>query len=157
MHFHTWSCQFHARHACMIIHATCFFSRSFLWSKKCPTRSVTLFSQTTNLTLIGPLFTETITTTPAKSGQCKQCKGSPFHFLLFKRNLQNRTKLKVPPFTFFCTMRHFPKEKTRSFFKIFFCSQLGKKCLPIFIEHERHPLGVSKLFWAFHKYVLGMF
>ena len=61
------------------------------------------FLQTTILTLIGPLFLETILKPPeAKSDQGKQSKSSPFHFfLLFQGNLQNRTGLKEPPFRFF--------------------------------------------------------
>ena len=45
-----------------------------------------LFLQMTDLTLIGPLFTETTKTTQtqAMSGQGKlSAKGPPFHFLLF--------------------------------------------------------------------------
>ena len=46
-----------------------------------------LFLQMTDLTLIGPLFTETTKTTQtqAMSGQGKlSAKGPPLHFLLFK-------------------------------------------------------------------------
>ena len=40
------------------------------------------FLQTTELTLIGPIFTETTKTTEAKSGQRKlSAKGPPFNFL----------------------------------------------------------------------------
>ena len=47
-----------------------------------PSRFV--FLQTTDLTLIGPLFGETPETTKAKSGQGKlSAKGPPFRFLLF--------------------------------------------------------------------------
>ena len=42
------------------------------------------FLQTTDLTLIGPLFTETTKTTQAKSGQGKlSAKGPPFIFYFF--------------------------------------------------------------------------
>ena len=60
-------------------------------------RSRLVFLQTTDLTLKGPLFTETTKTTKAKSGLQKLSpKGYPFHFLLFQGNLQNRTSLKGP-------------------------------------------------------------
>ena len=52
-------------------------------------------------------------TTQAKSGQCKlSAKGRPFLFLLFKRNLQNRTRLKGPPFDFY--------RRCATFFRKFF-------------------------------------
>ena len=47
----------------------------------------------------------------------------------------------------FGTMRKFQK-KTR-LFQFFCCFQLRKKWFPSLIEHERHSLGVSKLFSAF--------
>ena len=42
-------------------------------------------------------------------------------------------------------MRHFSEEKNPNFFKIGFFP-VGGKWFPSLIEHERHPLGVSKLF-----------
>ena len=58
---------------------------------------VLFFLQTTDLTLIVPFFKETTNTTKAKSDQRKlSAKGAPFQFLLFQRNLQNRTRLKGP-------------------------------------------------------------
>ena len=52
---------------------------------------------------------------------------------------------KGPTFTFFGTMRHFPKERFFSK-KCFFLFQLGKIWFSSLIELERHTLGVSKLF-----------
>ena len=44
----------------------------------------------------------------AKCGQRKLVqKGPPFHILLFYRSLQNRTRLKGPPFNFFGIVRLF--------------------------------------------------
>ena len=115
-------------------------------------------------------FTIETTKTTSIRGQVRSAeisaKGSPFHFLFFYRNLQNRTRLKgsiffrhcatffenflmsqksplssflifcnriyvnkaqrVPPFTFFGTMRHFLKEKKSKissfFLKKVFCA-----------------------------------
>ena len=54
------------------------------------------FFQTKDLTLDGPLFTESTETAEAKSGQGKlSVMGLPFHISLFKRNLQNRTFSKI--------------------------------------------------------------
>ena len=57
-------------------------SRRIFLKEKCPTLTVTLFIlQTTELTLIGPLFIETTETTEAKAGQLQlSAKGPPFHF-----------------------------------------------------------------------------
>ena len=44
----------------------------------------------------------------------------------------------------FGTMRHFPKKNPNGF--SFFCFQLEEKWFPSLIEHEGHPLDVSKLF-----------
>ena len=49
--------------------------------------------------------------------------GLPFHFLLFKRNIQNRTGLKGPPFNFFETVWFFsnilsPKGPTVDLFEV---------------------------------------
>ena len=53
----------------------------------------------------------------AKSAQGKlYSKGSPFHFLLFQGNIQNRTCPKGPPFGFFSELCDF-------FSKIFYCPQ----------------------------------
>ena len=60
-----------------------FFSpRFFSFKEKCPTLTVTFsFLQTTDLTLIGPLFREPPETIKAKSGQCKlSAKGPSFGF-----------------------------------------------------------------------------
>ena len=47
---------------------------------------------------------------PSKGPKQTECKGSPFQFLLFQGNLQNRTGLKSPPFDFFFgTVRLFSK------------------------------------------------
>ena len=63
---------------------------------------VLFFLQTTNLTLIGPLFRNIPKRPKAKSGQGKlSAKGPHLLFLLFQRNLQNRMRLKGPPFEFF--------------------------------------------------------
>ena len=49
---------------------------------KMPDSYSDLFLQTTDITLIGPLFTETTKSTKAKSGQCKlSAKDPPFIFL----------------------------------------------------------------------------
>ena len=96
---------------------------AFSFQRKIPDCSSDLFFlQITDLTLKGPLFTETTKTTKAKSGQQKLSpKGPLFHFLLFRGNVQNRTSLKGPPFDFFfSTVRHFPKEKNFKNFKFFF-------------------------------------
>ena len=54
----------------------------------------------------------------AKSGQVKlSAKGLPFHFLLYQGNLQNRMRLKGPPFDFFGSVR--------LFLKIFKCPPLS--------------------------------
>ena len=66
------------------------------------------FLQTTDLTLIGQLFTETTKTTQVKSGQGKLSARVPFPFLLFFNvTYKNRTRLKGPPFDFFGTVRSF--------------------------------------------------
>ena len=54
----------------------------FSFKEKCPTLTVTFsFLQTTDLTLIGPLFREPPETINAKSGQCKlSAKGPSFGF-----------------------------------------------------------------------------
>ena len=56
---------------------------------------------------------------------------------------------KGPPFCIFWHHATFSERKNPKFFfaKIFFCSQLGRKWFPSLIEHEMHPLGVSKLFF----------
>ena len=58
-------------------------------------------------------------------------EGSPFGFLLFKRNLQNRTELKGPPIDFF------PHSET--FFRNFYC-------------HQRVPLSGCLLFCSKVKF-----
>ena len=66
------------------------------------------FLQTTIHTLIGPLFTILSRAPEAKSAQGKlYSKGSPFHFLLFQGNIQNRTCPKGPPFGFFSALCDF--------------------------------------------------
>ena len=74
-------------------------------------------------------------------------KGPPSSFLIICSRMYVDKSQRVPPFAFLGTMRHFLK-KNLIFCKknMSFCSQLGKKWFPSLIEHERHPLGVSKLF-----------
>ena len=121
------------------------------------------------------------------------CKGSPFRFLPFLRNLQNRKTPKGPPFNFFSALcefffenfyclksvppsdflifcnRKYVNESQRvplfhfsalcDVFEVFFRNNSKKfKKISIFfvssrekwfsshIEHERHTLGVSKVF-----------
>ena len=69
------------------------------------------FSSDNNLTLIGPLFLQSKLLKLLKLCQVRSAeisaKGSPFHFLLFYRNLQNRTRLKGS--IFFGIVRLFSK------------------------------------------------
>ena len=63
-----------------------FWAGAFSLSGKMPESDSYFFLQTTNLTLIGSLITETTKTTQAKSGQCKlslSTKGPPLHFYFF--------------------------------------------------------------------------
>ena len=63
------------------------------------------FLQTTDFTLIGPLFTETTKTTETKSGQRKSnAKGPSFNFLLFKCYPQTRMRLKGTPLLIFLAL-----------------------------------------------------
>ena len=85
------------RHCKTFVHLILFLVGAFSFYGNMPDYCSDLFFlQTTDLTLIGPLFTETTKTTKAKSGQRKlSAKGPHFIFYFFKRNLQNRTRLKV--------------------------------------------------------------
>ena len=67
------------------------------------------FLQTTDLTLIGPLFTQTSKTTEAKSDQWKLSAKCPhFHFLkLFLMLPAKPDETEVPFFSFFPAMRLF--------------------------------------------------
>ena len=95
---------------------------AFSFQRKIPDCSSDLFFlQITDLTLKGPLFTETTKTTKAKSGQQKLSpKGPFFHFLLFRGNLQNRTSLKGPPFDFFSALCDIFRKKKISKISSFF-------------------------------------
>ena len=86
-----------------------FFSRRFS-SERAPTITVASFffffvrlqSHSDWSTLLTIETTKTTKAIKAMSGQRKLVqKGPPFLFLLFKRNLKNRTRLKGPPFPFF--------------------------------------------------------
>ena len=145
------------------------FSRRFS-SEKCPTLSVAsfFFVRLQSHSDWATFLTIETTKTTSIRGQVRSAeisaKGSPFHFLFFYRNLQNRTRLKgsiffrhcatffenflmsqksplssflifcnriyvnkaqrVPPFTFFGTMRHFLKEKNQKFQVFFFKKSL---------------------------------
>ena len=74
------------------------------------------FLQTTDLTLKGPLFTETTKTTKAKSGQQKlRAKGPPFiFFYFFNVTYKTGRDLRVPISIFFRRYEIFSK---------FFCLQ----------------------------------
>ena len=85
---------------------TLFLVGAFSFKEKSPTITVasffSFFRQTTELIAYVPLFAETDKFTQAKFDQCKlTAKGSPFRFLPFLRNLQNRKTPKGPPFNFF--------------------------------------------------------
>ena len=87
-----------------------FLVGAFPLREKCPTIAVSFFSsfQTTILTLIDPLFT-ILSRAPEAQGKLYS-KGSPFHFLLFQGNIQNRTCPKGPPFGFFLALCDFFSE-----------------------------------------------
>ena len=79
------------------------FSRRFFCEKR-PTIRV-FFRQPTISLLLGHFSYNRNYYHKAKSGQRKLVqKGPPFIFHFFQRNLQNRTRLKGPPFEFF---RHY--------------------------------------------------
>ena len=76
-----------------------FLVGAFPLREKFPTIAVTVFFQTTILTLIGPLFRNNPETTyGAQSGKGAKAnllqRVPPFIFLLFQGNLQNRPRLK---------------------------------------------------------------
>ena len=83
--------------------------------------------------------------------------GLPPQFFLIFCNRMYVNKCQRPPYSIFWHYEIF-SEKNPNFSKMF-CFLLGKKLFPIFNEHERHPLGVSKLFselfiitsWAYFK------
>ena len=128
-----------------------FLVGAFSFEEKMPdSYSGPFFLQTTDLTLIGPLFTETTKTTKAKLGQRKlNAKGPPFRFFFSTVRLcENFSKSpKGPPPSFlkyfatecmlmnpkrspFYIFRHyatFSERKNEVFLKCFFCSQLGKR------------------------------
>ena len=89
------------------------------------------FLQTTDLTLKGPFFTETT-----------KLRDRP---IPSSGNIVQR----VPPFMFPFLNVTYKTERFKN--KRFFLFPVGEKWFPILIEHERHPLGVSKLFSEFSK------
>ena len=95
-----------------------FLVGAFSFKEKSPTITVAsfFFRQTTELIACVSFFTETDKFTQAKFDQCKlTAKGpSPFRFLPFLRNLQNRKTPKGPPFNFFSALRFFFRKFLRS-------------------------------------------
>ena len=114
------------------------------------------------LTLIGPLFSEAPETTKAKSGQCKliakgphdlfrHCatfseifsmspKGPPSRFLIFCNRMYVNKSQRIPPCTFFNTMRLFDTMSPKGPPSIFliFLQQTG------FSKSPRPPLTIFK-------------
>ena len=91
----------------------------------------------------------------------------PSSFLIFCNRMYVNKSQMVRPFTFLLHEAVSSERKNLKFFQekcFFFCFPLGKKWFPILIEHERHPLCVSKLFselvintsWAYFKNFLSL-
>ena len=96
-----------------------FLVGAFSFKEKIPTITVAsffflFFRQTTELIAYVPLFTETDKTTQAKSGQWKQCKGSPLSFFyLFYVTYKTGRDQRVPLSIFF---RHCAKFFSKFFY-----------------------------------------
>ena len=86
------------------------------------------------------------TTKFCSGGSCKRIpenrKGSPFHYLLFKRNIQNRTRLKG--LNFFSKTREVRKQALP-----FVLARYTPTTSEAYSEHERHLFGVLNFFVSF--------